>query len=351
MAELAIKLTDIAHFLGGTIEGDQNVVIKSVKPLSDAGPDDLSFYDNDKYADQFMNTRAGAVLIAPGMASHGKTVITVDAPYVAFARLLQHFCPKPPIPHQGVSPQAIIAPDAVIGSNVHIAPGVYVGAKTTIGDETVIWPGTVIGPGCTIGSHCTIFSNVSIYYGCTIGDRVILHAGVVIGADGFGFAQTGKEHLKIPQIGNVMIEDDVEIGANSTVDRAAMGTTRIGGGTKIDNLVQVAHNCQIGAHCILVSQVGVSGSAKLGKHVVVAGQSGIAGHIEVGDYAQVGGQSGVTKSLEGGKQYLGAPAMPAREFKRLLASTWQTPKLVEKIKALEKKLENLEAKAGGDAPS
>jgi UDP-3-O-[3-hydroxymyristoyl] glucosamine N-acyltransferase len=270
-----------------------------------------------------------------------KTVIKLDHPYTAFARLLQHFAPQPPRPFSGISEQAFVSDEAVIAPGAAIGPGAYIGPGTTVGENTVIWPGVSIGPSCTIGNNCIIHANVSIYYHCVVGSNCILHSSCVIGADGFGFAPDGEQYVKIPQLGNVVIEDDVEIGANSTIDRAAMGSTIIHRGTKIDNLVMVAHNCEIGENTLLISQVGISGSTRLGKHVILAGQSGICGHLEIGDFVQVGAQSGVTKNLEGNKTFLGSPAIPVQESKRLISHIHRLPRLHKRIKELEKKLADL----------
>ncbi len=351
MQEIAVKLTDLAELLGGEISGDRGVTITGLKPLDTAGPTDLSFLDNEKYLSQFYESKAGAVLVNKLVDPRDKTVIKLEQPYTAFARLLQRFCPKPPCPFEGISDRAFVSPGAEIAPGVNIAPGAYIGPNVTIGENTTIWPGVSIGPDCTIGAGCTIYANVSIYYNCVLGNNIILHSGCVIGADGFGFAPDDERYVKIPQLGNVVIEDDVEIGANSAIDRGAMGSTTIGKGTKIDNLVMVAHNCMVGENSLLISQVGISGSTKLGKHVIVAGQAGICGHLEIGDFAQVGAQSGVTKNLEGNKQFLGSPAVPVQESKRLIAHFKQLPNMHKRIKKIEQKLETLTKNETADKTS
>ena len=342
MAQLAVRLAEIADFVGGELLGDSELVVKGLKPLSDAGPSDLSFLDNEKYLPQFESTAAGAVIVAPTVDPKGKTVIKVDGPYAAFAKVLQNYAPDPPCPFTGVSDQAFVSPDATIADSAAIGPGAYVGPGVTIGEGTQIWPGASLGPNVTVGAQCRLYSNVTVYHECHVGDRVIIHAGTVIGGDGFGFAPMGETYLKIPQIGNVVIGDDVEIGSNVTIDRAALGTTRIGSGTKIDNMVQIAHNCEIGENSIIVAQVGVSGSTSLGKHVVIGGQAGLCGHIRIGDYVRIGAQSGVTKSIPEGQEVLGAPAIPIAQFKRLQAHLWKLPRLKDKIKDLQDRLTKLE---------
>lgn len=341
MAELAVRLTEIAQFVNGELIGDPDLVVRGFAPLASAGPFDLSFLDNEKYVEEFRRTKAGAVVTGLSVEPRGKRVIRVQDPYLAFARLLRAYTPAQPCPFEGVSPQAFVHPDAALAEGVRLAPGVYVGPGARVGRGTELWPGVSVGPGATIGEDCRFYPNVVVYHDCAIGDRVIVHGGSVIGADGFGFAPDGDRYEKIPQIGTVVIEDDVEIGANTTIDRATLGMTRIGRGTKIDNLVMVAHNCEIGEDSILVAQVGVSGSTALGKHVVLAGQVGVCGHLRIGDFARIGAQSGVTKSLPGGQEFLGAPAIPVAQFKRLQAHLRKLPELREKVKELEAKLAEL----------
>ncbi len=342
MPDIAVPITQIAALIGGELVGDRTLVIRGLKPLADAGPADLSFLDNEKYLPQFESTRAGAVIVGPSIDAGGKTIVKVAAPYAAFARVLQSLASAPPCPFEGVSPQAFVAPDAALGDGVRIAPGAFVAAGASIGARTRIWPGVSVGPRSHIGADCTINPNVTIYHECIIGDRVTIHGGAVIGGDGFGFAPAGEKYVKIPQIGNVVIEDDVEIGANTTIDRAALGTTRIRRGAKIDNLVMIAHNCDVGEDSIIVAQVGISGSTVLGRHVVLAGQVGVCGHIKLGDFVRVGAQSGVTKSIPDGEEVLGAPAIPVNEFKRLTAHMRKLPELHDRIKEIEKRLSDLE---------
>ncbi len=342
MPDMAVPITQLTALIGGELVGDRTLVIRGLKPLSEAGPADLSFLDNEKYIGQFETTKAGAVIVGPRIEPGTKTVIKVAAPYAAFARVLQSVAVEPPCPFTGVSPQAFVAPDAEIAEGARVGPGAYVAPRASIGARTQIWPGASIGPGVHIGADCRIYSNVTIYYECVLGDRVTIHGGAVIGGDGFGFAPAGEKYLKIPQIGNVVIEDDVEIGANTTIDRAALGTTHIRRGAKIDNLVMIAHNCDVGEDSIIVAQVGVSGSTVLGKHVVLAGQVGVCGHIKIGDFVRVGAQSGVTKSIPDGEEVLGAPAIPVGEFKRLTAHLRKLPDLHDRIKGLEKRLSELE---------
>ncbi len=349
------SVAQIAAFLGGELIGEADRVITGVAPLAQAGEHDLSFYDNERYLEEFRRSKAGVILVGPKVDPEGKTVIRVENPYLAFARVLEQYVPPAPCPFEGISPQAFVSPKADIGKDVRIAPCVYVGPEAVIGDSTVLWPGVSIGPRTRVGSCCCFYPGVVVYHDCTIGDRVILHAGCVIGADGFGFAPDGERYRKIPQIGTVVIEDDVEIGANTTVDRATLGETRIGRGTKIDNLVMVAHNCAVGENSILVAQVGISGSTVLGRHVVLAGQVGVSGHLRIGDYVQVGAKSGVTKDVPSGQLMLGAPAMVAPDFKRLQAHVRMLPEFRQQLKRLEAEIKELrkrleEAQSGGELP-
>jgi UDP-3-O-[3-hydroxymyristoyl] glucosamine N-acyltransferase len=310
-----VPIADIVALVGGSYDGPAELSIEGVAPLADAQPAQLSFLSNPKYAPQLAATRAGAILVSRQLDGDDARWIRVDDPYFAVARVLARFFARRPMP-SGISPYALIAPTARLGANVAVGAFTAIGDDVTIGDNTVIFPNVTIEPGTSIGRDCIVYPHVSIYNGTRIGDRCIVHSGVVIGSDGYGFATHGGRHHKIPQVGIVRIEDDVEIGSGTTIDRAALGETVIGEGTKIDNLVQIGHNVRVGKHCLLVSQVGIAGSTELGDYVVVAGQSGFAGHLKIGDRVQVAAKSAVLGDVEAGAKVMGSPAMPFREFAR-----------------------------------
>ena len=290
-----IRVSAIVALVGGRYNGP-DCVIDGVAALADAGPAELSFLTNPKYAQQVPESRAGAILVGDDAAGDDPRFIRVEKPYVAVADVLtRFFSTRPPA---GVSPLAAIAPSATIGQSVTIGPFATIGPHAVIGDETVIAP------------------NVTVYARSIIGKRCILHSGVVVGSDGFGFAFDSKRHKKIPQIGIVRIEDDVEIGANTTIDRAALGETVIGEGTKIDNLVQIGHNCRIGKHCIIVAQVGIAGSTDIGDYTVIAGQAGVSGHLTIGKGAQIAAATKVFHDVGDGEKVIGNPAIPFREHAR-----------------------------------
>lgn len=291
-----VSVGEIVELVSGRYSGPADSVIRGVATLSDAGPDQLSFLGNRKYASQVATSRAAVILTAEDAEGDDPRFLRVKQPYVAMADILgKWFAARPA---GGVSPHASVAKTARIGSNVTISAFVSIGENVTIGDDTIIYP------------------NVSVYDGCNIGARCIIHSGVVIGSDGFGFAFDRGRHKKIPQIGIVRIEDDVEIGANSAIDRAALGETVIGEGTKIDNHVMVAHGVHIGKHCILVAQSGIAGSTELGDYVVVAGQAGLAGHLKIGDRAEIAAAASVFHDVEEGTRVIGNPAIPFRDYAR-----------------------------------
>jgi len=336
-------LKELAEYLGGTVNGDENVTVNGLAPLDSAGADKITFLANPKYAAKVAETGAAAVLMAPGGERYGRNVIEVANPYLGFARLLTLFYTKPH-PPLGVLPEAIVGTEVTLGEGISIYPGACIGNRVTIGDRTVIHPGVAIYEGVTIGDDCVIHANAVIRERCRIGNRCIIQPGAVIGSDGFGYAPDGTAYYRIPQIGIVVLEDDVEIGANCTVDRAALEVTLIKRGTKLDNLVQIAHNCQIGEDCMIVSQVGISGSSKIGNHVTLGGQVGVAGHLSIGDNVMVGAQSGVPNSLAANAVYSGSPTMSHREWLRAMAVVPRLPELKKSISSLEKRIAELEAK-------
>jgi len=342
-----MKLLELAERLDAEIDGEPNIEIRSMNTLMDAAEDQASFLSNPKYRPLLESTRAGAVIIGkndrpPKTSNLRPSLLITDNPYLSYAQATTILHP-PKHPAKGVEQGAFIHPTAKIGKNVAVMAGAYVGEDACVGDGTVLYPGVFIGRNAGVGRDCVLYPNSVVREECILGDRVIVQPNAVIGSDGFGYARNGAKHVKIPQIGNVVVEDDVEIGAGTTVDRAALGETRIGRGTKIDNMVQIGHNVKVGNNCILVAQVGISGSTKLGDSVILAGQAGVAGHLEVGDGAAVGAKAGVLSDLPPGAQVLGAPAYDRGEFFRAQAVIRKLPELNKKLRSLEKKIKALES--------
>ena len=311
----SVPLSDIVTFVSGRYSGAGDVVITGVAPLAEAEEREISFLANPKYAKQLETTRAGAVLVNNDLDGDSPRWVRVDNPYFAMARVVARFFDERPMP-KGISVSASIASSAKLGNNVAVGAFSVIDADVVLGDDVTIFPNVTIGKGVTIGDGTIVYPQVSIYFGCKIGRRCIVHSGVVIGSDGYGFAFAEGRHHKIPQIGIVRIEDDVEIGAGTTIDRAALGETVIGEGTKIDNLVQIGHNVKVGKHCLLVSQAGIAGSSELGDYVAMAGQSGLAGHLKVGHRAQIAGKSAVFDDVPDDTKVMGIPAIPSRDFWR-----------------------------------
>lgn len=336
-------LQELADYLGGTVRGDGTVTVNGLAPLESAGPDKVTFLANPKYAVRVADTKAGGVLMAPGGEAYGRNVIELSNPYLGFAKLLTLFYTSPH-PALGVLPEAVVGTNVTLGDGISIYPGAVIGNNVVIGDRVVIYPGAVIYDGVQIGDDSVIHANAVIRERCHLGKRCKLQPGAVVGSDGFGFAPDGSSYYPIPQIGIVVLEDDVEIGANATVDRAALEVTLIKRGTKLDNLVQVAHNCQIGEDCMIVSQVGIAGSSKIGNHVTLAGQVGVVGHVKIGDNVIVGAQGGVPGNLAANAYYSGSPAIPHKEWLRSMGVLPKLPDMRKKLNDLEKKLAQLEAR-------
>jgi UDP-3-O-[3-hydroxymyristoyl] glucosamine N-acyltransferase len=311
----AVPIHEIVALVGGAYHGPADVALHGIAPLSEATPEQLSFLANPKYAAQVSTTRAGAVLVAADYDGNDARLIRVANPYLAMANIAAKWFASRHAP-TGISPLASIAPTAKLGRDVAVGPFATIGDDVEIGDGVTIYQNVSIEPRCTIGGGTTIYPLVSIYERTSIGRRCILHSGVVLGSDGYGFATEGGRHHKVPQLGRVRVEDDVEIGANTTVDRGTLGDTVIGEGTKIDNLVQIGHGVKIGRHCLLVAQVGIAGSTELGDHVVVAGQSGFSGHLKIGNRVQVAAKSAVLDDVPDDAKVMGSPAMPFRDFAR-----------------------------------
>jgi UDP-3-O-[3-hydroxymyristoyl] glucosamine N-acyltransferase len=338
-----MKLSDIVDKLGGTLEGDGEIEITAVAGLGEAGKGDISFLANPKYAAQVASTKASAVIVPTDWDRPAScALVRVENSDQFFAEAAELFFEAPPKPAAGIHPSAVVADSARLGENVSV------GANCTVEEGVVIGANTVISPNChlayktVIGEDCFLYPLVSTREFTDIGNRVIIHNGTVVGSDGFGYAvQEDGSRTKIPQIGKVVIEDDVEIGANVAIDRARFGKTRIGKGTKIDNLVQIAHNVVIGEHSVMCGQSGISGSTTIGSRVILAGQAGLAGHLDVGDGAIVGAQAGVMKDVPAKDFVIGSPAMPHLQFKKMVANTILLPKLKDRIKQLEEALGQL----------
>ena len=342
-----MKLSEIAERLQCRVDGDENIEIRGIAPLEDAAPGDLTFFTNPKYAPQLRETRASAVIIgdtADAALPPGAAALRTSHPDVAFARAAEIFAPKPATP-AGVHPLASVAPSAAVAPDASIAAFVSIAAGARIGARSVIYPHVTIGEGAVMGDDCVVHARVSIRERVTIGNRVVIQDGAVIGSDGFGFA-TGPDgaHHKIPQAGGVVIEDDVEIGANTTIDRPAVGETRIGAGSKIDNLVQIAHGVKIGRGVLLAAQVGIAGSSKLEDKVTLAGQVGVAGHLTIGKGVIATAQTGIPNSVDAGSFISGYPAIANRDWLKSSAIFRKLPELKKAVSDLQRRLEELEAR-------
>lgn len=340
-------LKEIANYLGGDVQGNGNVLIKGISGIKEAQEGDITFVANVKYFSLIEKTNATAIIVPKEVEALGRNLVLVDNPSWAFAKIASLIVGEQGHHVQGIHPTAIIASDAKIGKNVRIGAYTVIEPKAVIGDETIIYSNCFIGHETMLGTKCLIYPNVVIRERLTIGSNVIVHSGTVIGADGFGFADVEGVHHKIPQVGTVIIEDDVEIGANVTIDRARFDKTFIGKGTKIDNLVQVAHNVIIGRNCIIVSQTGISGSVEVKDGAILAGQSGIAGHLTIGEGAIVAAQAGVTKSIPPKTMVSGYPAKPHDMAKRVNAALQRLPDYVKTINDLKHRIEALEEKLKG----
>jgi UDP-3-O-[3-hydroxymyristoyl] glucosamine N-acyltransferase len=343
-----MKLRDLAERLACRLDGDGEIEIVRVAGIQEAGPGDLTFVANSKYLPALATTGASAVLLREEAAAPRLAVLRTADPYLAFARAVGLFAP-PWRPPPGVHPMAAVAPDATLGRDVSIAAFVAVGEGTAIGDRTVVFPNVTIGAGVRIGADCVVHANVSIRERVTIGDRVVLQDGVVVGGDGYGFVRRGDgTHEKIPQVATVVIEDDVELGANTTVDRPAVGETRIKAGTKIDNLVQIAHGVVVGRNVLMAAQVGIAGSTEIGDDVMFGGQVGVGGHLTIGRGVVAVGQSGITNSVDAGRMVAGYPAIDAREWRRAAAVFRRLPELKKRVAELEATLAHRWPATGDD---
>ena len=342
---MSITASQIAERVQGEISGDGTTPLTGFASADLARAGDLTFADKEEYFVAAEQSAAAAILVSNGFTSTKKVLIRVPNARVAVARLLPVFFPPDQHP-QGIHPGANIDPSARVDATAHIGPNCVVGAGVQIGARSVLMGGNYIGRDSSLGDDVCLFPNVVIYYRTVIGHRVVIHAGTVIGSDGYGYVFDEGRHRKVLQVGNVIIHDDVEIGANSAVDRAALGATVIGAGTKIDNLVHVAHNVVMGRHCLVMGQAGFAGSTQLGDYVVVASQSGIAGHLKLGHQSMIGAKSGVMRDIPDGGKVLGIPAMPDKQAKRQMIAVQQLPEMIHRLRELEKQVGELAAKSG-----
>lgn len=346
----AITVQELSKLVAGQIlQGDAAAVVTGINSLQDAGPGEATFLGNARYLKALQETRASAVLVPPGFsepAPEGVAMVAVENPTLAFSSVIKMFGPESREVRMGVHASAVVADTAVFDrSRVSVGPCAVIEDGAVIGDGTVIHAGAYVGTGVRLGEDCLLHADSVVKDNCVLGNRVVIHSGAVIGTDGFGYELIDGRHRKIDQVGIVQIDDDVEIGSCTTIDRARFGKTWIGEGTKIDNLVQIGHNVTIGKHCILCAQTGISGSTRLGDYVVMAGQVGVAGHLRIGDRVTFLAKSGVTKDCLEAGAYTGFPAKPLMEGRRMLAAPAKVPELVDRVRELEKKLEAL-AKSG-----
>jgi UDP-3-O-[3-hydroxymyristoyl] glucosamine N-acyltransferase len=344
---MRVTLEMVAKAIDGIVVGDGSVEISGVAGIREAREGDLTFLANPRYESYLERTRASAVIVADNHREIGKPLIQNSNPYLAFLKAVHFFQGEEERPGPGIHATAVVSDDACVDATAIVGANAVIESGARIAPGAWIGPGSFVGARASVGAGSRLHPNVTVREECVLGARVIVHSGTVIGSDGFGFVRDGDIYRKLPQVGNVVVEDDVELGACVTIDRATTGTTRIGAGSKIDNLVQIAHNVQIGRNCIIVAQVGISGSTEVGDHVVLAGQVGIVGHIKIGTGAQVGAKSGVSKSVKPGEKVFGYPALPVGQAKRIEASLRHLPELVQAVRALRRRVDELE----GNEPS
>ena len=339
---MPITAAELARHLQGDVVGEPSTPLNGFAPADQARPGDVTFAENETYFAVAAQSAASAIIVAGDFQSPAKVLIKVKHARVAFAKALALFFPEPTFP-PGAHPTAVIAPDAQVDPSAQVGPHCVVGARARVGPRTALIAGVVVASDCRIGEDCVLFPNVTVYARTELGNRVRVHAGTVIGADGFGYVLDAGAHRKVPQVGNVIIGDDVELGANVTIDRGALGPTIIGPGTKIDNLVQIAHNVKVGEHSIIVAQAGIAGSSQLGRYNVLGGQVGIAGHLKLGNQVTVAAQSGVMHEIPDGETWLGSPAQPDRQAKRQILAQQRVPDLLKRVAELERQLARLQA--------
>ncbi len=343
--QLSFTAQQIADFLKGTIEGDPNVEVSNFSKIEEGKPGSLSFLANPKYTNYIYTTDASIVLVNNDFVADKPikaTLIRVFNAYAGLAMLLDMVEKSKP-KKKGIEPMSFIAESVKLGNDVYVGAFAYISENTNIGDNTLIHPQVYIGEGCTIGNNTILYPGVKIYSGSKIGNNCIIHSGAVIGSDGFGFAPEGDIYKKIPQMGIVIIEDNVEIGANTTIDRAVMDATIIHHGVKLDNLIQIAHNVEVGANTVMAAQVGISGSTKIGEHCMMGGQVGLGGHITIGNNVNIGAQSGIISNIKDDAKIIGAPAIPVKEFFKSSVVFPKLPDMYKQIAQLEKEIQQLKA--------
>jgi UDP-3-O-[3-hydroxymyristoyl] glucosamine N-acyltransferase len=335
------SLKELAELVGGEVVGDGDLEIRRLASVEEAGEGDITFVSNPKYLARLADCRASAVIVSPGIEAPGFSLIACRNPYLAFAKILTFLQVRRPEP-KGIMPGAQVAAGATIAEGVTVHPGCVIGENVSLGKGTILYPGVVLYDGAVVGEECTLHAGVVVREQCRIGNRVIIQPSAVIGSDGFGFAPEGSRYYKIPQVGIVVIEDDVEVGAATCIDRAALGITRIKRGTKIDNLVQVAHNVVVGEDTILVSQVGIAGSTEIGNHCTFGGQAAASGHLKIGDNVTIGGRGGVTNDVDDNRFLSGLPAIPHKEWLKATMSFTRLPEMRKELSRMKRQLEELE---------
>lgn len=338
---MELTASQLAAIVNGTVEGDENVKVSTFARIEEGHSGALSFLANPKYTHHIYSTESSVVLVKNDFTPEQPvkaTLIRVEDPYATVARLLEMVSQMSKVEKVGIETPSFISEGVTVPDDAYVGAFAYIGKGVKLAPGVKIYPQVYIGDGCEVGEGTILYAGVKIYAGCKVGKRCIIHSGAVIGADGFGFAPVDGGYEKIPQTGNVEIEDDVEIGANTTIDRAMMGATRIGKGVKLDNLIQIAHNCSVGEHTVMAAQAGVAGSAKIGAHCMVGGQVGFVGHISIADGTQIGAQSGVSKPTKPGDRVMGSPAVDMGEYARGLVYAKKLGSLYERVKELEKKI-------------
>jgi UDP-3-O-[3-hydroxymyristoyl] glucosamine N-acyltransferase len=333
-----VTIRQLAELVHGEVSGDGDLVVHGARCLSEAQPGHITFVENDKHAHQLQACRASAVVVSTTLAVNGFTSIRVPDPLGAFVVIFRQLHGPAEPPPSGIDPRAVVHPTAAVGPDASIHPLAVIGERSVLGARCRIHSGAVIGRSCRLGDDVVIYPNAVLYDRTVLGDRSIIHANAVIGADGFGYRLQEGRHAKVPQLGHVEVGADVEVGACSTIDRGTFQATRVGAGTKIDNLVQIGHNCQIGRHNLFVSQMGIAGSSATGDYVIVAGQAGIVDHVRIGDRVLIGAKAGVTKDVAAGERVLGSPATPEREQKRVLMSLEKLPEMRRDLRRVKQQL-------------
>jgi UDP-3-O-[3-hydroxymyristoyl] glucosamine N-acyltransferase len=339
--EQVFTLKEVAERLAGQVIGDEEIRITGINSLAEASEGDISFFADPRYKDQLQQTRASALLVSCRLDRFSGSQVIVANPALAYAKVASLFA-SPPARYPGVSDRAFVQQSASLGNNVSVYPSVYVGEKAEIGNEVILYPGVFVGDRVRIGRRTVLFPNVTVMHDCLIGNDVVIHAGCIIGADGFGFVREGAANVKIPQLGIVQIDDQVEIGANSCIDRASLGRTWIRSGVKTDNLVHVAHNVVIGEDTVIVAQTAIGGSARVGKQVVIGGQVAVGDHVTISDRVMIGSQSGVPKSIPKGEVVSGTPAIPHRLWLKTSSLIPRLPDYIARLRALEEKVADLQ---------